>query len=321
MKRALIALLILATGTTVFCAFRNATTNVRQDVAIQRAAWQMQTQQIARLHFEQHQLLERLSETKRILAAQPSLPPLEQLANKVLSGASLQNLSAAESEQLLAELGFNWNTTGDYIIVSKKSLDGISFAGMKGATLTTAAIETLAITPDEQATIEKMTQQLNDARAAWDKEHVQRIEPSGNVLAQYTLPANTELSQSQLAVFTNGIFNVLGEQRGQWLEDHSLQWMQDAELLIGPDLSKIPPEFLATMSVADYQAQPTVLTLKRHQAGDGINFTLQQAGNSMTTTVNPWQPFPTAFHAVFPGGWKELAEREGFELPKEFINH
>lgn len=38
----------------------------------------------------------------------------------------------------------------------------------------------------------------------------------------------------------------------------------------------------------------------------------------MSTDVNPWQPFPEAFRPLFPGGWKELAEREGFELPKSF---
>ena len=320
MKRAFIAILILTTGTTVFCAFCNTTKNTKQYLAAQRTAWQTQTQQIAQLRFEQQQLTEHLDDTKQLLAAQLPVPALTQLEEKILSGASLQNLSAAESEQLLAELGFNWNTTGDYIIVSKKSLEGISFAGMRGVKLTTAAIETLAITPDEQAAIEAMIRQLGDVRAVWVKEHAKRTEPNGDVLAQYTLPPDAELSQNQMAMFTNGIFSTLGEQRGQWLQDHSVGWMQDVGLLTGPFISKIPPEYLEAMPATDYQAQPTTLTIKRYQAGDDwrINCTMQQAGNTMSYGITPWQPFPEAFQPLFPGGWKDLAKQEGFELPKEF---
>jgi hypothetical protein len=320
MKRALLAILILAAGTTVFCGFRNAVLKTQKESALQKAAWQTRTQQLARLHFEQQQLTERLDETRQLLAGQAPLPALTQLAEKVLSGASLQNLSAAESEQLLAELGFNWNTTGDYIIVSKKSLAGISFDGIKAAKLTTVARETLAITPAEQAAIEMMTRQLGDAWAAWAREHVQRTEPGGKVLAQYTLPVDAQFSQSQLDVFTNGIFSALGGQRAQWLQDHSLQWMQVSGLQAGLDFSKIPAEYQSTMSSSDYQNQPTVVTLSRYQAGDDqqINFTLEQAGNTMSTVVSSWQPFPEAFRCIFPGGWEELAQRDGFELPKEF---
>jgi hypothetical protein len=312
-KRALIAILILATGTTVYCAFRNATAKSRQDLATQRTAWQTQTQQITQLRFEQQQLTEHLDDTKQLLAAQPPVPALTQLEEKILSGASLQNLSAAESEQLLAELGFNWNTTGDYIIVSKKSLGGIDYGGIKDVKLTAAAIATLAITPEEQAAIETITRQLYDDRAAWAREHVQRTGPSGDILAQYTLPADTEFSQSQLAIFTNGIFGVLGDQRGQLLKDHSVQWMQDIGLLTGQDFSKAPPEYMATTS----------LTLKRYQVGDDwqINCTFEHMGGRTTLEISRLQLFPEVFKPLFPGGWKELAEREGFELPKEFNSH
>lgn len=326
MKRSFIAILILATGTTVFCALRNSVTDTRQDLATQRTAWQMQTQQLTQLRFEQQQLTEHLDDTKQLLAAQPPvppLPPLAQLEGKILSGVSLQKLTAAESEQLLAELGFNWNTTGDYVIVSKKSLVGIDYGGIKDVKLTAAAIATLAITPEEQAAIETITRRLYDARVAWAKAHVQRTEPSGDILAQYTLPVDVELSQNQLAIFTNGIFSILGDQRGQLLKDHSVAWMQNIGLLIGRDFSKTPPEYLANTSIAAYQVQPATLILKRYQVADywGINYTFEHMGGSTTSEISPFQPLPEVFKSVFPGGWKEIAEREGFELPKEFNSH
>ena len=320
MKKILLAIFILAVGITLFCAARQATAAASENLAAQTSAWQTQTQQLVALRLEQQRVLERVTDTKQLLKSQPSPPTLAQLTEKILSGASLKNLSATESEQLLAELGFNWNSSGEFLIVSKKSLVGISFDGMNGVKLTAAAIGTLAISPAEQGAVEAMTQQLCAERTAWVKEHIQRTEPSGDVLAEYTLPANVELSQSQLAVFTNGVLTALGSERGQWLQDHSSRWMEDTGLHTGYDFSKVPAELLPLLSVDEHQNQPTTLTLKRYQAGKDwhLNFTLQQAGNNMTTSVNPWQPFPEAFQSIFPGGWRELAEREGFELPKEF---
>jgi hypothetical protein len=38
----------------------------------------------------------------------------------------------------------------------------------------------------------------------------------------------------------------------------------------------------------------------------------------MSTDVSPYQPFAEAFLPLFPNGWPDLAQREGFELPKGF---
>jgi hypothetical protein len=320
MKRVLLPILILAAGSTVYCALRNSTVVARQELATQAGAWQMQTQQLAQLDFAKQQMIERITETRHLLATQPPLSPLLELEGKILSGASLTNLTVTESEQLLAELGFNWNTTGDYLIVSKKSLAGIYFDAMRGEELTTAARGVLAITPAEQAAIEAVTRQMGDTRAAWALAHAQRIEPAGNVLAQYTLPTDASFSQSQLAIFTSGIFSALGDQRGEWLQDHAVGWMQDVGLRTSPDLSKIPAEILATMPPDTSQIEPTTLTVERYQSGGEwrMNFSLRQGANTMTTSVNPWQSFPEAFRPLFPNGWPDLAAREGFELPKDF---
>ena len=79
MKRALIAILILASGTTVFCALRSATMNARQALATQSTAWQTQTQQLARIHYELEQLTENVGEARRLLEAQPAVPALTEL--------------------------------------------------------------------------------------------------------------------------------------------------------------------------------------------------------------------------------------------------
>ena len=320
MKRLWIASFSLVFGITVFSALYQATAASRQNLATQNAAWLQHTQQLVRLQTEQLQLTEHLREIREQLAALPPPSPRRQLATKVLSGAYRTGLSVAEREQLRAELGFSWDTTGDYLIISKSSLAGINFDGIEGNKLTRAALGTLAITPAEQSDIEALTGQLESARTAWVKEHVQRTEPSGNVVAEYTLPVDSEFAQTQLTTFTNGVFSALGSERAAQLVDHSVQWVVDTGMSPSMDLSKVPPQYLAMLKPEDFQGKPTVLTLERYQSGDEwhLNYTVKQTGGSMTTSVGPWQPFPEAFRVLFPGGWQELAEREHFELPKEF---
>ncbi|HEV2694421.1 MAG TPA: hypothetical protein VG347_16125 [Verrucomicrobiae bacterium] len=315
-----LAICILTLGVAVFCAVHISVAEARQELAVQNAAWQAQTQQLAQLTLVKQQVLERIDDNKRSLAALPPLPVLQQLEQKVLSGDSLKNLSAAESEQLLAELGFNWNTTGDYLIISKKSLDGISYYAMRGAKLSKAARETLAITATEQGAIESMTGQLIRNRTDWAKANVQRNEPSGDVVADYSLPVDLAYSKSQFNVYTNEIVNTLGEQRAQWLKDHSEDWMQSAGLFAAPDMSRLPKEVFASLPADAYAPAPMTMKLERYQSGDQwrLNVTTTINGGTMTTSVSPGQPFPEAFRGIFPGGWQDLAAQEGFELPAEF---
>jgi hypothetical protein len=319
MKRALLAILILASGTTVYCALRHASASARQEAATLQAALQLQTQQIAGLDLEKQQVLQRLTETRQLLSAHPPPPPHLPLADKILSGGALRNLSATESEQLLAELGFEWGKTGDYLIVSKESLHGISFHGLRGLNLTPAALAVLAITPAQQAAIETVTRQVGDAYAAWAREHVQRVELAGDVLAKYSLTADADFARNQLAAFTNGVLDALGAQRAQWLQEHSWNWMTDFGLHPGTDESAVSTDSPATPPVSRVPPRTTTLTVRRPAGVEGgLHFSLEQAGGSMGANVSPWQPFPEPFRAVFPGGWEELAQREGFELPKEF---
>jgi hypothetical protein len=315
MKRQLLAALILSAGMALFFTLRNAAARTSYDVVGLSAASQACSRQIDRLETLKRQLVEHMKETRQSLAEQPVLRPLDALKKKVLSGASWRSFSPAECARLLAELGFDWNTTGDYLVISKKSLDAISYSALHGNKLTSTAIGALALSDEEQSAINTMTSQLMDARLAWDKEHLQRTEPSGDILAQYTLPVDTELSQTQYATFTNSIFSTLGEQRGQWLLNQSQQWLQDNGMSPGFDLSNIPADY--SPQIADAQTpKPTVMTLKAD--GEEIDLNLQLGGGSMSCTISPWQPVPPAFSMLFPGGWQQIAQLEGFQLPKSF---
>ncbi len=81
-----------------------------------------------------------------------------------------------------------------------------------------------------------------------------------------------------------------------------------------PKYSEAEWKLLGGMPSPQFETPPTTLMVERYKSGDEwqMNFTLKQAGNSMTTSVNPYQSFPEAFRPIFPGGWPDLAAREGF---------
>lgn len=320
MKKICIIVIILSAGAICFCWSHQMTAATRRELVSQAAALAAQEQQSARLRIERQQLTERISITRELLSGLPQPAPADALMRKIVSGVSWNKLSAAEAERLLAELGFDWNTPGDYLFISKNSLDGISFKGLNGTRLTDAALETLAVMPEEKAVIEDMARRLQDKHATWVKENLQRGEPHDNVLAEYSLPADEGFSKNQMADFVSTLISTLGPQRSQWLQSHAADWMLDMGLREQPDISKIPAEYMADFLANFQRSQPTKLKVEQYQSGDAwrLNYTLEQQGNTMTTSVLPRQPFPEAFRAAFPGGWKDMAEREGFELPKEF---
>src|SRR5262249_55454934 len=120
------------------------------------------------------------------------------------------------------------------------------------------------------------------------------------VVAKYILPADPDFSLSLSNNFVTGTLGTLGRERGNLLLDYARSWMQ--ELGLGGT------------------GGANSLTVTRYPSGSEVHygFELKYSGNVMTTDVSPYQEFPPAFLPLFPNGWLDLAQREGFELPKEF---
>jgi len=299
MKRLVIALFVLAAGTTAVCVLRDSTGQVRRELAARGEAWRAETELVAAARNEHTEFTERLGDLKRTLSAQPpTVGTVAELLRAVESNGP-SRLTIEQREKLLADLGFNWNSTGDYLVVSKDALPRMSLEGMKGMKLTETVCSVLAITPPERAALESMTQQLGVDFKAWAETHVQRAEPVGDVVAKYTMPADAAFSQSLSNMFSTGVLAALGTERGELLMNYARSWMSDLGMLGG---------------------KPTTMKVKRYQAGDEprLGFEISQGSSIMSTEVSPHQPFPEAFRPLFPDGWADLAAREGFELPKSF---
>ncbi len=298
MKRILIALVILAAGTGAFCAFQSAATQLQREALTSRAAWVAQTQLVSQAQSERTELEGRVRELKlnlstaqQIMAARTSQPVFRPERGSL-------PLSPDQCEKLLAELGFNWNTSGDYVVVSKATLQWINLDGMKGAKLTAVADSVLAVTPKERTAIESEAQRLQAEYKSWVQAHALREEPTGDVVAKYSIPADTAFSGNCSNAFASGMLATLGDERGGLLLDYASSWMTDMGM---------------------YGGEATTMTVKRYGAGDELrlNAEFHSARSTWSTDASPSQ-FPEPFRPLFPNGWPDVAKREGFELPKGF---
>jgi hypothetical protein len=301
MKRILIALTVLAAAAGVFCSLKAATERLRLETSAQQNAWEAQTQKVEQIFIERTRLETHLEELSQQVDAARQADPGAAAGGAIPKPGA--KMSPRQREKLLAELGFNWNSTGDYLMVSKDTLRAINLEGVKGNKLSSVARDVLAVTPEEHVSINATLQRVAADYQAWAQSHIQRTEPSGDVVAKYTLPADPEFTQSLSNTVVSGMFDTLGQERGELMESYSADWMQNLGLL-----------------QYGFPDSPTTLIVKRYQAGDEthLGLELRHGGNMMSTDVSPWQPVPEAFQPIFPGGWPDLAKREGFALPKEF---
>lgn len=220
-----------------------------------------------------------------------------QSSNPLLALKAGVDLTPALSEKLLADFGFNWNTTGDFVIVSKSTLHEIGVTGMGRKKLTDAVCAVLAITPGERAAIDATAVSVEEQYAEWARAHVQRLEPGGDVLAKYALPADPDFSARLHQEFTDCVNSTLGPERGGLLLDYSSTWMRDRGL---------------------NNNEGTTMIITRRSDGHLSAEVKWGHGSSMSSEPSPYQAFPVQFQPVFPDGWRQLAEQEGFQLPPAF---
>ena len=294
MNKLLLTLGSLTLSTVLVLRLHQGAVEAANAAAAARQQYLSQTRLLAQAQAQRQTLTLRLKERREELAGSQAAGA-NMASTPLLVWTNGTSLSPARSEQLLAELGFSWRNQPDYVVVRKESLKRISLSGIKRTRVTDAACQVLAITPDERGALKATASQLSAEYNAWAQANVHREEPPGDVVAKYSLGTDPAFSQSLSNRFTQVLFATLGPERAELLQSYAGDWMSGLGMLGGP---------------------PTTLTVRRY--GDRLNMEIRQAGNTMSTDVAPQQPFPAAFRPIFPGGWPDLAQRAGFELPKSF---
>jgi hypothetical protein len=299
MKRLFIAFTILMCGSTAWFALHRNTILRRHHEALLAETLKAQTLRLGQMRTQLASVTVEVRELKQRLELQPpsaASPGLDAL--EIPAGSA--HLTPEQSERLLDHLGFSWATSSQYLMVSKDTLRAISLEGMHGTRIGDAAVQVLAITPEERAGIESTTQQLMADYAAWAQSHAQRTEPRGDVVAQYSLPADADFSLGLSNHFASAAFQELGAERGSLFLDYARSWMQDLGLGVTGGANSLKVTRYASSAEPHYSME------------------VKYSGNVMSTDVSPYQPFPPAFLPLFPGGWPDLAQHEGFPLPRDF---
>jgi len=173
----------------------------------------------------------------------------------------------------------------------------VSAFDAKGA-LTPAACEILALNPAERDTLEGALKRAEAEYAAWFKGAVQRVEPAGDVVADYRVPANPEMANLIQAEGGALMLATLGPERAALIPDYAHSWLYHHAGLGTTGLR---------------------LTVRRNPEGQQPPLWFQvtsESGNSGAGAVGR-ENVPEPFRDVFPGGWNDLAQREGFTLPDD----
>ncbi|MEY2429143.1 MAG: hypothetical protein QOJ40_2028 [Verrucomicrobiota bacterium] len=307
MKRILLALTSFATAGICFLALSNITSHGRQQLRANQNAWLTQTQQLAEVQAEQGALAAKIRDLKHELrsgAAAASMDPA--LVEFLLTNGS-KSASPEMQDKLLAGFGRGGNSSSRYVLVSKAALRDTTLRPLKtfpnGEKLTDAVRGVLAITPEEQQAVEAAFAGAFDAIAVWAKANVQRDGPSGDLLVRYTIPADQKFEQASTSKLFSIINATVGDERGELMRKYFEinRFSEDGGIGDGTNVFEI--HRISGQAGLGYRS--------------GREWENSSAINTYPEPIKP-DRFPSAFFFVFPGGWQEIAQREGFELPEEF---
>jgi hypothetical protein len=298
MNRVLLAITILGTGVWGYFTARQSTMGLYREMNAAREAWLAQTQLVNLAQNEQASLIERVRQTREALAQAPLVE--ENALWSVVQTNRISHLPPELRERLFEELGFNWQSAADYIVVSKETVHDVQMEPLQDDKLSDMAAAVLAVTPEERGQLEAAMRQVRVDFSEWIASHIQRTEPKDDVLAQYTLPTDPAISLSISNNFAAAIFDALGRERAGLIGPSALRWAWTSSM--GPVTNQI------------------TLIVKRCLEGDERRLKFwtwgYQQGNPRGSELSE-NRFPSAFRPIFPNGWSDLAKREGFQLPEQ----
>ena len=292
MVKPIFLFLSLCVGSMGFGALHRATNQLRVAANIRHEQWQAASNALAATRTATLAAqAEVLDKRNRLLQAgrHPALSPELSL---LLEKDGFTGHSAAWAE-LRQQLGIGWDASSDYVLVRKQVLKQLDcpplFCASRASDFTCGL---LGLSPAEQSGIEAVLGRIRGERSLT----VQRAEPRGDVVAQYTAPAVDPSSEQTLSNrFAAEITGVVGPERADFLVPEA--WRRE----LGFDLA--PPVAV------------TLIIRKTLVDGEPDLFCEIMDGGGAIVPVR-YGRYPTGwFLALFPEGWKAFAEQEGFELP------
>jgi hypothetical protein len=227
--------------------------------------------------------------------------PLDKAISEIIGTNGLASMSSEMRRAFLAGLGFTWQSSDNYVLVHKAALKGVRpnlfKMGGKVAELADLACAILSIMPEERQQVDVAFANSWDEFAALAKANIQRDGPSGQMLVRFMIPGSDQIAH----ILTNHLFSniagAIGSERAELLGSFAVAggWL--------------PASYFAGVT-------NTLAVLQQPGTGGKSELLCQRSGRSEGTTKIDPQHFPPLWEKIFPGGWTEIAQREGFELPQ-----
>jgi len=304
MNKILLAFAILSTGTAGLVSTRQSTIKLQREASATRESCGVETQVLTDAQSERARLVERIRELKQNLR-QAEAADLHNGLWSVLETNRIGDLGPDLREQLLEELGFNWSSSEAFVVVSKEAVRQMGMHPITGlwpdgddwhGRLSDSAAAVLALTPRERSQVEAAMERIREDLTDWTISHTERSEPHDDILAQYTLQSGPPTSITNK--FMTEIFSAIGKERTELME---------TEMGSSTDPFGSIQKWISRLGNWG-EDKPVTLTFRRDAAFWDIYLPGKGDG---------WgHPFPKAFHPLFPNGLADIAEREGFEIPK-----
>ena len=307
MKRFFFAVTILLVGGTGFLALNTAAHRAGQQMRAKRSEWINRTARLTALGSEKATLAARIR-TLQLDLQRHGGAGLPDLAG-IVDTNGLASMTPESLEKLRSELGLSWHSSAEWILLSKTTLAIVRMDALKGSKLVDPACGALAITVDERRSLDDTFAGVREEFAAWSQASLQRAGTNGETVVRFTILPNLELAAGLSNRLASTVMATLGEQRAELLQHYADEWY------------KLEVGGLVTMT--------NTLTVSRRANGDETprlyyEFSLKggpvQGSRGESARLTTRSHFPSSFKSVFPAGWREVAEREGFELPNELPN-
>jgi hypothetical protein len=286
-------------GALGFGALHPSTQQARVRAAVIAGDWVTSSNRLFEMEEAAAQLRQQVATKKGELRETAQFPKLAPEVLALLESDHYEG-SAAAWVELRQQLNLGWDASPDYVLVNKSILNQLDYKRLQltdGARdLTDNARELLAISPNENLAVQSLCKRI---REQWAPLTVERTEPAGNLVAQYSVrPPGPEFERGLSNAFRAELTGDLGGERARFLL---------------PDIwreyrSELGPGQLETLTVrrVERDGQPDLV------------YEMKQGSQTWGDPVR-YAHYPSSwFLTLFSGGWKTLAEKEGFELPATF---
>ena len=307
MKKIVLALALCLVGGASFSALNIVAHRTEQRLRASQSEWGSRTQRLAALEVEKATLSSKIRALQRDLQRHGEMEVPEFAG--LLEANKLASLTPEALERMRAELGVSWHSSAEWILLSKTTLAIVRMDALKGSKLADPACGTLAITVDERRSLDDAFVGVREEFAAWSQANLQRAGTNCETVVRFTIPPNLELAAGLSNRLASTVLATLGEQRAELLQHYADEWYK--------------------MEIGGLVAMTNTLTVSHRANGDETprlyyEFSLKggpgQGSRGESARLTTRSHFPSSFKGVFPGGWREVAEREGFDLPNEFPN-